>query len=278
MNQFKAFLEHGVPHAMTTRLGGVSTGYFGEMNTGFFGEDRYETVLENMRRVVDALGHPIAAIFATVQVHGTRIACVDDKALWETYKQFPTQGTALDGIALYAIPACDGMVTTRDDVLLMTFYADCVPLIAYDVKTGAVGNMHAGWRGTANKAAVKLVERLTELYGTAPKDLQVAIGQSAGPCCYEVDQKVYEAFSVHYAQTALDAVFKAGAPGHYDLDLKWAHRLCFLEAGVPEKAIDVEPDCTICTQSDGVYRYHSHRRSGGKRGSMSAFIGTAIHR
>ena len=64
--------------------------------------------------------------------------------------------------------------------------ADCVPILLGDAVSGAFAAVHAGWRGTLAGAVVVGVERLAKEYDARPENLRVAIGASAGPCCYEV--------------------------------------------------------------------------------------------
>ena len=50
-----------------------------------------------------------------------------------------------------------------------------------DRARGVVAAVHAGWRGTAARAAVAAVEALGREFGTRPADLVAAIGPSIGP-------------------------------------------------------------------------------------------------
>ena len=74
------------------------------------------------------------------------------------------------------------------------FYADCVPLYFADPVNHAIGLSHSGWRGTVQKIGAVTIEKMSEEYGSNPKDLKVAIGPSICQECYEVSEDVIEEF------------------------------------------------------------------------------------
>ena len=40
----------------------------------------------------------------------------------------------------------DGLITNLPEIILCTFYADCVPLYFVDTQKKAIGLAHSGWR------------------------------------------------------------------------------------------------------------------------------------
>lgn len=254
-------------HGITTRHGGVSDGPFESMNTGFYGDDDKSKVYENIKRALDSIHSDAKIIIATRQVHSNHILTIDDSYDFSQLIEFDVAGTALDGYKLLSAPETDGLLTTRNDVVLMTFYADCVPLVFYDAKKGVVGSVHSGWRGTSNLIAHEAVEKLMKL-GCLLKDIKVGVGQCAGICCYEVDAPVIEAFRQNFTQEEMKQFVIEKDNFKYQLDLKMANVVSLLKIGIQRSQIEVNNDCTICGISD----YHSHRRTGYPRGSMSAFI------
>ena len=100
--------------------------------------------------------------------------------------------------------------------------ADCVPILLGDPVSGAFAAVHAGWRGTLAGAVVVGVERLAKEYDARPDNLRVAIGASAGPCCYEVGSEVIEAFTKQFADG--EKLFTETRPGHAMVDLLKANR------------------------------------------------------
>jgi purine-nucleoside/S-methyl-5'-thioadenosine phosphorylase / adenosine deaminase len=155
-----------------------------------------------------------------------------------------------------------------------------------------VAAIHAGWRGTLARIAVKALGRMHMEFGTRPRDVVAALGPAIGRCCYEVGPEVAQAFAAQFPAAAdwFDGPFDQLAhgeeplwlpwltmmpPGHVpppprvQLDLRAANRWQLLDAGVPAAQIDVSDLCTFC-RTDLLFSY---RREGAKTGRMMAVIG-----
>ena len=159
----------------------------------------------------------------------------------------------------------DGMVTDVPGICLVTFYADCVPLFFVDPVHRAIGLSHSGWRGTAGKIGRITLERMKERYGTEPSQVTAAIGPSICRDCYEVSEDV----AVQFIRMLGDRVATPGKePGKHQLDLWLANELILRQAGLLPSHIAVTDICT-CHNSQYLF---SHRASGGRRGSLAAFL------
>ena len=264
MTTFKMF---NIPHGISNRKGGVSQGPYATMNTSFYGYDDKKHVFENIKRCLDSIECDAKIIVATQQVHSNRILVLDASFDFEQLQTINTQDSELDAYKLYVAKETDGLISTRDDVVLMTFYADCVPLMFYDPEKRIVASVHSGWRGTSNLIAQEAVALMNQL-GAKSENLYAGIGPSAGKCCYEVDQTVFNAFEVNFKESAFDCFGDQKPNGRYMLDLKLANKLALNKVGIPLSHIELNEYCTICSPD----LYHSHRRTGYPRGSMSAFI------
>ncbi|MBS7527546.1 peptidoglycan editing factor PgeF [Fusibacter paucivorans] len=269
MNQFKIFESALLRHGITTRHGGVSNPPYDTMNTSFYGQDDKVHVMKNIKLSMDALKMTAKTIVATAQVHSTNILSIKDDFDFQVLRPFDTNDTALEGYKLYIADKTDGLITNREDVVLMTFYADCVPIVLYDPVTRTAATLHSGWRGTKDRFGQIGIETMCSQFGVRAEDIRAGIGQSAGKCCYEVDFPVIAAFEKNYTKTLLSGAVFPKDYGKYHLDLKWLNSQLLQMNGVLPQHIEVNQDCTIC----GTERYHSHRRAnGGARGTMSAFI------
>lgn len=146
--------------------------------------------------------------------------------------------------------------------------ADCVPLLLADERSGAVGAVHAGWRGTAAGAVEAAVRAMGDTFGSAPRDLIAAIGPSIGPCCYEVGEEVRAAFLDIHPAARVDGWFSSHDGGRPRLDL-WAATSDQLEAcGIPADRIHVAALCTALHPE----WFYSYRREGPVTGRLVGVI------
>lgn len=239
-------------HGFTTRLGGVSEGAYASLNLGESRGDAPERVLENYRILCDGLSLPPASLVYARQVHGSRVLRV-------------TRG---DGRPVFygGRPEGDGLITTEANLPLMIFTADCTPILLHDPVRGAVGAVHAGWRGTVRDIAGEAVRLLTGEVGCRAGNIRAAIGPCIGACCYETGGEVADAVFSLLGDRARACVTPRGEKAM--VDLKAVNRLLLIWAGVSPENIEVSPECTACLPE----KYWSHRVTQGVRGSQASVI------
>jgi YfiH family protein len=169
------------------------------------------------------------------QVHGRRVVVIRDAA---------------DVPAVSA--EADALISIAPRIAVAVRAADCVPLLLADPITGAVGAVHAGWRGTAAGIAAETVETLRREFGVKPENLLAAIGPSVGPCCYDVGSDLVDAFAAAGHERHLITRWFATPPpprGSHArpalrLDVAGANRDQLVLAGVPESRIFLSHLCT----------------------------------
>ncbi|HUA04622.1 MAG TPA: polyphenol oxidase family protein [Solirubrobacteraceae bacterium] len=244
---FYAWDEHiaidlpGARTLFTTRRGGFSEGPYTSLNMGRMTDDRFDAVARNRARVQELAGVPTAMIF---QVHGTSV---------RTVSGMDELGVAMAPDEDVDLPRADGQATRLHGVAPMVLTADCLPIaVAGD---GAVGMLHAGWRGLAGGIVAAGVRAVRDL--GADGSLEAAIGPGAGGCCYEVGDEVFELFAEHGNRV------RHGR----NIDLKAIARDQLERAGV-EVVHDVDL-CTICADES---LFFSHRRDHGVTGRQAGLV------
>ena len=168
---------------------------------------------------VEALGFSQDALRTAEQVHGRGVAVVDAHS--------PTMTLG-----------ADGLITREAGLLLGIYVADCGVVFLADPKTGAIGLVHAGKKGTELGIVPEAIRLMGETFGSLPEDIIVQLGPCIRPPAYEVD---------------------------FAADL----RAQTLAAGVLPEHLH---DCGICTSSDPA-RYYSYRLEKGRTGRMLGLLG-----
>ena len=239
------------PHAFTTRLGGVSEGYLESLNLGAHRGDCIENVTKNYQILAAHVVFSLNKAVLTNQIHTDIVRVVTEK-------------DCLNSLSHRDYPACDALVTNTSGVALVVFTADCTPILLYDPITGAVGAVHAGWRGTVAGIVSKAVAAMVTSFGCRAEDICAAIGPNIGPCCFETDRDVPDAMIAALGDSA--APYIQSAENKFHVDLKGLNALWLHHSSVTN--IEISTDCTACAPN----RFWSHRITSGKRGSQGAVI------
>ena len=246
----------GLVAGLTTKKGGTSTGDYENFNLGFHVGDQLQAVCSNRNQLASLIQFPLKSWVGAEQTHDTVIRKITkvDRGKGSGSYDSAFQGT-------------DGFYTSEEGILLTLCYADCVPLFFISPKHRMIGAAHAGWKGTVNEIARKMVEKWGE-EGIPPHQIFAVIGPSICEKCYIVNEYV-----INFVENTLVDVEKKPyntiKEGQYSLDLRELNKIILLKAGVPEKNIQMTKLCSSCDQSE----FFSHRRDQGKTGRMLSYIG-----
>lgn len=238
------------------RTSGFSQNPYASCNLGLHVGDQQESVIKNRRSLAERLGFDFDAWSSSEQVHGTRVFYMTEE--W--------RGSGREN-QNEAIKDTDGIYTDKPDILLTSFYADCVPLLFLDPQRRAVGLAHAGWKGTVGLIAGEMVTAFGKQFNSKPDDLFVAIGPSIGGCCYEVDEHVMQ--HVRRSVPEWQQCATAKENNRFMLDLPACNQQILEQAGVQTNRIWRTSWCTHCRTD----LFFSHRKEAGKTGRMASFIG-----
>ena len=227
-------LGEGVTAFSSTRQGGYSEGRYGEFNINRYCGDSEEAIQKNRETLCQLLGIEDHSLLMPHQVHLAEIAVVDREML-----TLPTEEILqkLDGI--------DALMTNEAGVCIGVSTADCIPVLLYDPIRRASCAIHAGWRGTVQRIVEKAVARMTEVFGSDPKNLIAQIGPGIHLESFEVGDEVYQTFEKE--GFPMELISKKYEKWH--IDLPECNRLQLVAAGIPETHIAVSPVCTF-QQSD----------------------------
>ena len=157
------------------------------------------------------------ALVSAEQVHGSGVAKV---------------GRAEVG---KVIPGVDALITNENGLTLVVRVADCGPVWLHCTKTGAIGLVHSGRKGTELGIVPATIRAMTKEFGADPARMLGFLG----PCI---------------------------RPPHYDVKFSDEILRQLRAEGVGEVA-----DCGFCTASEPE-RFYSYRREKGKTGRHFAVL------
>lgn len=113
---------------------------------------------------VASFGGPKSQWWRAEQVHGISVATVPGAP----------QIIAPDGLPV--VPGVDGLITQTVGVVLAIYVADCGAIWLADRKTGAIGLLHSGKKGTDGNILVAALADMAREFGTMPEDVVAVLG------------------------------------------------------------------------------------------------------
>ena len=189
--------------------------------------DKWETLARLQpahQSTIQTLGFTPSELYLAEQVHGADIFNISENPL--TLPQI--------------YPDVDGLIASgKHSALLGIYVADCAAIWLHDPKTGAIGLLHSGKKGTEGNIAARALSLMAQHFGSQPKDILAAISPCIHPPLYEVD----------IAAEIKDQLRRAG----------------LVETHIQ--------DASLCTGAH-VEEYYSYRVEKGATGRMLALLGT----
>lgn len=253
----------GLTAGFSGRGGGVGTAPYDSLNLALHVGDHPGDVIANRKLTAGTLGFSLEDWTCGEQVHGSEVAVIgsDERGRGSQDRESAIQDT-------------DGLLTNIPGILLTSYYADCVPLYFWDPVQQAVGLAHAGWKGTVAGIASRMIERMSDEFGSNAGDVRTAIGPSIGQCCYEVDDKVMSkvndlGLSAPGNNKDSGLMYVDKGNGKYMLNLKEINRHIMIKAGILTDHIECTSWCTSCRND----LFFSYRKDGGMTGRMASWIG-----
>ena len=229
-----------VRHGFSTRALG-SMGLSGAVDPG--------SVLARRERFAQALGFDLTRAVLAGQIHGSRVLTLRRR----------------DGVqGAQSVLGTDALASDVAGQALLTYHADCYPILFSDPSVGVVALAHVGWRGALEGLPSETVSALVAAYGSRPADLRVLIGPGICQSCYPVGPEVADQFVARFGSGDAYLV-RDGSWAH--LDIARLTQLQLWDRGVPPSNI---LSSGWCTREDE--RWFSHRA--GRSGRFLAAIVT----
>jgi len=232
-----------VTHGFLTRQGGLSLPPYDSLNVSFSNGDEKKTVVSNRDRITETFGYDRNRLVLLKQMQLDGILILKDQA--------DANPTPLK---------YDAIITDIQNQFLGIRTADCIPIFVVDRKKKVVAAIHAGRQGTGLQITKKTLKKMKEELGCSERDLLITLGPSIGPCCYEIDEKVFlkewEPFSIDKGM------------GKWMVDLARINLAQLEEEGIKEDQIYRVDLCTRC-RHDLFFSY----RGEGRTGRQLSFIG-----
>jgi YfiH family protein len=213
---------------------------------GLTGSTDPELVMQRRQRLADQLGFDLARALMTVQEHGANVVTF--------HRRQPEGGQCVFDT--------DALATDVPGQAIVTYHADCFPLLFFDASRGVVAGAHAGWRGALAGVATQTVQALHLAYGSKPDQLDVLIGPGICARCYQVGGDVAEQFAARYGR---EARYLQTERGDARLDIEGVVRLQLEDEGVEPSRI---VSAGWCTREED--RWFSHR--GGRSGRFLSVV------
>ncbi len=145
----------------------------------------------------------------------------------------------------------DGLVSSKEGVILAIETADCVPVLFSCSKGSTIGIAHCGWRGT--KAGI-ISAVIGVMVNKGVKNILAIIGPSIFKQSYEVDSNYYQNFIMDCSSYST-LFFPSSRLGYYNFDLRQL---------VKRKLKEFDVDIVHCYDEDtylNLDKYPSYRRN-----------------
>lgn len=194
-----ALQSDGIAHGFFGRRGGVSKGIFASLNCGPGSGDARPDVIENRKRVADALS-PGAPLLTLYQIHSGNAVTVT------------TPWNIGEG------PQADAMATNVPGLALGILTADCAPVLFADAEAKVIGAAHAGWKGAISGVTDSAITAM-ETLGAKRARISAAIGPCISQKNYEVGPEFRERFLESESGSAR-FFLPSDKPDHFRFDLE----------------------------------------------------------
>lgn len=204
-------------------------------------------VMKNRAELVKTIGYSLNHLVCAQQTHSANFYKVtkDDLGRGATSQQS-------------AIPNTDALYTKEPNIVLCTFTADCVPVYFFNKKTGIIGIIHSGWKGTIQEITTKTLTHISNTEAVHLDDFHIIIGMALSQKRFEVDEDVFHLFNeLGYAEPF---IMYNEMTNKYHIDNQLVIKKQCELLGIPEAQIFLDRTCTY--ESERGFSYREDKQSG----------------
>ena len=202
------------------------------LNFGILTRGENSVITKNYQTLFQELGWDQEKIALARQVHGARIALVDQPGIYEE---------------------TDGLITTTPGLPLGIQVADCAAVLVADSEAKVVGAFHAGWRGAVDEIIPDGIEKMAA-QNARPERCKAYIS----PCISQKHFEVGEEVAAQFPEEFCDR--KNFKKPHVDLKSFIAHQLKM--NGLILENIEVSDGCTF--ENNRFFSFRRERESAGR--------------
>ncbi len=224
-----------IPWKCFNEIEAYTTTKIGDTNLPFnmsFNDENHEQVLKNRRALADYLNTDLDHMVATIQKHSTHFIKV---SLKDGGKGMYSKDDAFDNY--------DAMYTKDSNLYLLSFHADCCPVLLYCRDQKIVAEIHSGWKGTVTEIVGKVTKHLIENEHCNPEHIYAYIGPSIEERNFEAKDDIIDMVKKMSFDTS--SFYSKKDENSYLLNSKGLIKQQLLNLKVKEENITVSPYCTI---------------------------------
>ena len=201
------------------------------------GEEAYNKSVKNYKDLCTAIGINYLNCVKPCQEHTKNIRIV---------KQKMNKGK-LD-FEQSAYQSTDGLITNQSSIALATTNADCILLILFDPIKKVIANVHSGWRGTLQRIAVRVVNKMKNEYQCNPKDIICCICPSIRKCHFEVRSDVQTLYGEEFKDLKEIGHLIVPIQGEdkWTIDTVEINKIILRQAGLKQENIIDSGICSVC--------------------------------
>lgn len=203
---------------------------------------------EYRQKLAEYLGTDLNHMVAPNQVHSANFKEV---YLSDGGKGMTSQASAIQNT--------DATYTKDKDLFLLSFHADCTPILLYCPKTNIIAAIHSGWLGTTKQIVSIVTSHLINNEHCDPNTMLAYIGPCICKNCLEVMDNVIDLVKQMDFDTT--PFYRQTDKTHYLLDNQGLNKQMLLNLGLQEENITISPYCTV-ENDDLFYSYRKHKDTG----------------